>query len=37
MQSGEKSKPAQSVAVQQEVRYDTYAEQPRRIRRIQRT
>ena len=25
---GEKSKPAQSVAVQQEVRYDTYAEQP---------
>lgn len=25
---GEKSNPAQSVAVQQEVRYDTYAEQP---------
>lgn len=25
---GEKSKPAQSVAVQQEVRYNTYAEQP---------
>ncbi|EOL38819.1 cell division protein ftsA [Enterococcus faecalis EnGen0362] len=25
---GEKSKPAQSVAVQREVRYDTYAEQP---------
>lgn len=25
---GEKSKPAQSIAVQQEVRYDTYAEQP---------
>lgn len=25
---GEKSKPAQSAAVQQEVRYDTYAEQP---------
>lgn len=25
---GKKSKPAQSVAVQQEVRYDTYAEQP---------
>ena len=25
---GEKSKPAQSVAVHQEVRYDTYAEQP---------
>ncbi|EOV2456785.1 cell division protein FtsA [Enterococcus faecalis] len=25
---GEKSKPAQSVAVQQEVRYDTYAEHP---------
>ncbi len=25
---GEKSKPAQSVAVQQEVHYDTYAEQP---------
>ncbi|MFB5369634.1 cell division protein FtsA [Enterococcus faecalis] len=27
---GEKSKPAQSVAVQQEVRYDTYAEQPQK-------